>query len=202
MALWDFVKDAGRSIFGEAQAAEPAKSAEQQETERKVAALEGELKRLGLNNGEVHLTLRGGGDTVRIDAPKADRETMEKLILAIGNIKGIAKVEADLPPRPVPAGAAAAAEPARPVTSAAQTGQAAAAPQAAAPAAPAPAPAQPAEDDAPVFHTVEKGDTLSAIARKYLGDANKYHQIFEANKPMLKDPDEIYPGQVLRIPGA
>lgn len=199
MALWDFVKDAGRSIFGEAQAAEPAKSAEQQETERKVAALEGELKRLGLNKGEVHLTLRGGGDTVRIDAPKADRETMEKLILAIGNIKGIAKVEADLPPRPVPAGAAAAAEPARPATPAAQTGQAAAAPQAAAP---APAPAQPAEDDAPVFHTVEKGDTLSAIARKYLGDANKYHQIFEANKPMLKDPDEIYPGQVLRIPGA
>lgn len=52
------------------------------------------------------------------------------------------------------------------------------------------------------FHTVERGDTLSAIAKKFYGDANKYPQIFEANKPMLKDPNLIYPGQVLRIPKA
>ena len=32
------------------------------------------------------------------------------------------------------------------------------------------------------------------------GKGNKYTVIFEANKPMLKDPDLIYPGQVLRIP--
>lgn len=51
-----------------------------------------------------------------------------------------------------------------------------------------------------VFHTVEKGDTLSAIARKHYGDANAYGKIFEANKPMLSHPDRIYPGQVLRIP--
>jgi nucleoid-associated protein YgaU len=50
------------------------------------------------------------------------------------------------------------------------------------------------------FHTVAKGDTLSAIAKKVYGDANKYRTIFEANKPMLKDPDKIYPGQTLRIP--
>lgn len=49
-------------------------------------------------------------------------------------------------------------------------------------------------------YTVERGDTLSAIARKMYGDASKYPIIFEANKPMLKDPDKIYPGQVLRIP--
>lgn len=55
--------------------------------------------------------------------------------------------------------------------------------------------------EASVFHTVQKGDTLSAIARTYLGNAMKYPDIFEANKPMLKDPDLIYPGQVLRIPG-
>lgn len=54
----------------------------------------------------------------------------------------------------------------------------------------------------PRFHTVVKGDTLSAIALKYLGAANKYPAIFEANKPMLKDPNKIYPGQVLRIPEA
>ncbi|HEX8268497.1 MAG TPA: peptidoglycan-binding protein LysM [Flavobacterium sp.] len=50
------------------------------------------------------------------------------------------------------------------------------------------------------YHTVVSGDWLSKIAEKYYGDAKKYDVIFEANKPMLKDPDEIYPGQVLRIP--
>lgn len=50
------------------------------------------------------------------------------------------------------------------------------------------------------FHTVVSGDTLSAIAKKFFGDANKYPIIFEANKPMLKSPDKIYPGQTLRIP--
>ncbi len=51
-----------------------------------------------------------------------------------------------------------------------------------------------------VFHTVVKGEYLSKIAKQYYGNANRYMEIFEANKPMLKDPDEIYPGQVLRIP--
>ncbi|MBL9059125.1 MAG: peptidoglycan-binding protein LysM, partial [Mangrovicoccus sp.] len=56
--------------------------------------------------------------------------------------------------------------------------------------------------EAPVIHVVEKGDTLSAIAKKTLGNANRYMEIFEANKPMLSDPDKIYPGQSLRIPKA
>lgn len=47
---------------------------------------------------------------------------------------------------------------------------------------------------------MKSGDTLSKIAKDMYGDADKYPQIFEANKPMLKDPDKIYPGQVLRIP--
>ncbi|SDX97926.1 Nucleoid-associated protein YgaU, contains BON and LysM domains [Lutibacter oricola] len=50
------------------------------------------------------------------------------------------------------------------------------------------------------FHTVVSGDYLSKIAKKYYGNASKYNVIFEANKPMLTDPDKIYPGQVLRIP--
>jgi nucleoid-associated protein YgaU len=50
------------------------------------------------------------------------------------------------------------------------------------------------------YHTVVSGDWLSKIAATYYGDATKYNVIFEANKPMLADPDEIYPGQVLRIP--
>jgi len=52
----------------------------------------------------------------------------------------------------------------------------------------------------PRFYTVVKGDTLSKIAAAHYGSANKYPVIFEANKPMLKDPDKIYPGQNLRIP--
>ncbi len=78
----------------------------------------------------------------------------EKVILAVGNIEGVAAVEDD------------------------------------------------AGGDAPVFHTVEKGDNLWKIAEKTLGKGARYTEIFEANKPMLSDPDKIYPGQVLRIPQA
>lgn len=167
MALWDFVKDAGKSLLGseaEAGVAKPLddKAAQQAETDRKVAALSAELKTLGLTGKDVHLTLKG--DTVEIESKGADRETMEKLILAVGNIKGIAKVEADLPDAPDTSDATDA--------------------------------------NAPVFHTVQKGETLSGIARQHLGDPNKYHAIFEANKPMLSDPNKIYPGQTLRIPAA
>ena len=50
------------------------------------------------------------------------------------------------------------------------------------------------------YYTVVAGDNLSKISKAQYGDANKYMKIFEANKPMLKDPDKIYPGQLLRIP--
>ena len=50
------------------------------------------------------------------------------------------------------------------------------------------------------FYTVVAGDNLSKISKMHYGDPNKYMQIFEANKPMLKHPDKIYPGQMLRIP--
>ncbi|TGN43373.1 peptidoglycan-binding protein LysM, partial [Paracoccus liaowanqingii] len=135
-----------------APAAPAAKADADVETQRKVAALKAELQSLNLDAGDVHLRLRG--DTVVVESRGADREVLEKLILAVGNIQGIAKVEADLP-----------------------------------------------EDaPAPVFHTVKKGETLSAIAKDHLGSAAQYNTIFEANRPMLSDPDKIYPGQVLRIP--
>ena len=50
------------------------------------------------------------------------------------------------------------------------------------------------------FYTVKRGDSLSKIAKKMYGDAKLYKKIFEANQPMLKDPNLIYPGQTLRIP--
>jgi len=50
------------------------------------------------------------------------------------------------------------------------------------------------------FYEVKSGDSLSKIAKEVYGDAKKYNIIFEANTPMLKDPNLIYPGQMLRIP--
>ena len=60
------------------------------------------------------------------------------------------------------------------------------------------APPPPAEDT----YTVQPGDTLSKISKKFYGDANQYMRIFEANKDQLDDPNKIKVGQVLKIPAA
>ena len=49
-------------------------------------------------------------------------------------------------------------------------------------------------------YTVEKGDSLSKIAKEQLGNANAWKQIFEANRDVLDDPDRIFPGQVIKLP--
>lgn len=49
-------------------------------------------------------------------------------------------------------------------------------------------------------YTVQKGDSLSKIAKQELGDANAWNQIFEANRDVLDDPDKIFPGQTLKLP--
>lgn len=51
-------------------------------------------------------------------------------------------------------------------------------------------------------HTVVKGDTLSKIAKQYYGDANKWREIFAANRDQIEDPDLIRPGQTFKIPSA
>ncbi|MEZ5911630.1 MAG: peptidoglycan-binding protein LysM [Paracoccaceae bacterium] len=141
MGLWSFVKDAGKSLFGgKAEAAEAPKE----------EALKKEIKDLGLDASGLDIKVEG--DKVRVSGKPVSQEIKEKVILAVGNVAGIAEVEDD------------------------------------------------GDGAEPVFHTVAKGDTLSAIAKKTLGNANRYNEIFEANKPMLSHPDKIYPGQVLRIP--
>jgi LysM repeat protein len=50
------------------------------------------------------------------------------------------------------------------------------------------------------FYTIVSGDSLSKIAKRYYGDAMKYPVLFEANREIIKNPDLIYPGQVLRVP--
>lgn len=62
--------------------------------------------------------------------------------------------------------------------------------------APVPAPPVPAERT----YTVVSGDSLSKIAKREYGDAKLWPRIFEANKDIIKNPDLIHPGQVLKIP--
>lgn len=124
-----------------------------------------------------NLTLSVNDGTVQIGGVADTNAEREKAILIVGNTKGVEKVQESIQvtqPR------------FQPGATAQQTS----------------APAQPRTPDAAEtrFHTVASGDTLSAIAKKYYGEAGKYMRIFEANKPMLSDPDEIYPGQVLRVP--
>ncbi len=110
------------------------------------------------------------GEVAVLTGKAASQEVREKIVLAIGNTAGVGKVDDRL--EVVPAAAA-------------QGG----AGTSAAPAA-----------EVAVFYTVKAGDNLSKIAKQHYGDASKYSRIFEANKPMLKDPDKIYVGQTLRIP--
>lgn len=140
MGLWNFVKTAGKKLTGKAEAADaPDKD-----------ALLAEIEALGLEASGMDVSV--AGDKVRVKGKAVSQDVKEKVILAVGNIEGVATVEDDV------------------------------------------------EGADPVFHTVQKGDTLSAIAQKTLGKASRYPEIFEANKPMLTHPDKIYPGQVLRIP--
>lgn len=138
MGLWSFVKGAGQSLFGG------------KDKEPEAADLEDLVSKLGLNQDGLEFAVKG--DTVEVKGAAVDQETKEKIIMAVGNIEGIAAVEDN------------------------------------------------AGGDDPVFHTVEKGDTLWGISSKTLGNGARYEEIFEANKPMLSHPDQIYPGQVLIIP--
>ena len=52
------------------------------------------------------------------------------------------------------------------------------------------------------FYEIQKGDTLWVIAKEHYGDGNKYNQIFDANREVIKNPDLIFPGQKIRIPPA
>lgn len=137
MGLWNFVKTAGKSIFGKDEA--PTTD-----------ALTSEINDLGLDASGLDISIEG--DKVKVTGNAVDQETKEKIILAVGNVEGVAAVEDEV------------------------------------------------GGGDPVFHTVEKGDTLWAISSKTLGNGSRYNEIFEANRPMLSHPDKIYPGQVLRIP--
>jgi len=136
--------NAGHKLFGESEEKAAARG----------TALTNHVNKMGL--GVEDLVVEVSEDTATVKGTAPSQAAREKVVLAVGNTEGIAKVD-DLMTVEAP------------------------------------------EPEA-TYYTVVRGDTLSKIAKEHYGDAMKYPVIFEANKPMLADPDKIYPGQVLRIP--
>jgi len=190
MGLFSFIGAAGAKIFG---GKRPSEISDLQGT------IQTHLKSLGLDAKHVHTWLEG--ELVAVAGWVSSKELKEKIVLAVGNVEGVDKVADRLVVGPAPVFkkvevASAAAAAAVPATK--QSAEQLIAEQIGA-ALPS---AEEADKDAwdSKTYTVVKGDSLSKIAKAVYGDAMKYPAIFEANKPMLKDPDQIYPGQVLRIP--
>jgi nucleoid-associated protein YgaU len=146
MGIFDFIFGSGEIVEAESD-------------EERSAKLENHVRKLGLEVEQLKVDVKG--DTATVQGKVKAQMDREKVVLAVGNTQGIAKVDDRM-------------EVVR-------------------------AEAVKAEPEAK-FYTVKSGDSLSKIAKELYGDAMKYPTIFEANKPMLKDPDKIYPGQVLRIP--
>jgi nucleoid-associated protein YgaU len=164
MGLFDFVKNAGAKIFGQDEkpavevgtANDPATVAKAKElaARRRAAGLVQVIEKTGIKVSD--LAVKVDGDTATVSGTAASQADREKVVLAVGNTHGIARVDDRI-------------EVSNP------------------------------EPEA-TFYTVKSGDSLSKIAKAHYGNAMKYPVIFEANKPLLSDPDKIYPGQVLRIP--
>jgi nucleoid-associated protein YgaU len=167
MGLIDFVKDAGEKLFGRGSAqaamadakASPADAAKSKAANDAAGdAIAAYIKSQHLNATGLTVTFDGAASTVSVFGVAPDQATREKIVLAAGNVAGVAKVNDMMSvDRSAPA-------------------------------------AQ--------YYTVKSGDTLSKISKQFYGDANQYNKIFEANRPMLSNPDKIYPGQNLRIPPA
>ena len=177
MGLFSFVKNVGANMFGPKKKKTTAKKTTTKKTttpkptvapkvvkkvktqdEQMAEALATVIDSLGLEVDNLDIKVKD--DAVTVKGTASTHAEKEKIILALGNVAGIATVDdqmdIELVSRDVSANS--------------------------------------------VFYTVEKGDSLSKIAKQHYGNSGKYHAIFEANKPMLEHPDKIYPGQVLRIP--
>lgn len=59
---------------------------------------------------------------------------------------------------------------------------------------------RPSNKTTPKTHTVVSGDTLWKIAKKYLNSGSRWKEIYNLNKSIIKNPEMIYPGQVLKLP--
>lgn len=164
MGLFSFLKNAGAALVGGGGKTEPKQpTADVPAADDAMKKLADQQMAMRLTNHVVALELKVDDLKIDVDGDKAtvsgtvpSQSEREKVILAIGNVAGIASVEDNLN-------------------------------------------VEKPEPEA-TFYEVKSGDTLSKISKMHYGSYNKYMIIFEANKPLLKDPDKIYPGQVLRIP--
>ncbi len=190
MGIFDFVKNAGAKVFKHA----PDDKVEVYKPLRQ------HVEEHGIDADDIRFHFEKGVLVVEGNVP--DQDTREKVILIVGNVDGVDKVDDRLHVGKVAAPLAGSASPGERAPLAAVNGTTGAPRPDAAVARAGAGGGGGAGDWASRTYTVKKGDTLSAIAKETLGNANKYPLIFEANKPMLKDPDKIYPGQVLRIPVA
>lgn len=161
MGLFSFLKNAGAKIFNATtktttptESAENAKRTADIARRQKIIVLKGVVNSLGLPVDDLDVSFKD--DTVTVYGTTKTQASKEKIILALGNVAGVAAVD----DRMVVENPEAEA----------------------------------------VFYEVKRGDSLSKIAKAHYGNGMKYPVIFEANKPMLKNPNKIYPGQVLRIP--
>ncbi len=166
MGLFDFLKSAGSKVLTKKNAS-TVKTKEIIKMEKELAAKQAELlqkQKLVLLKGMVDSTnvkvkgleLDYTKDKVTVYGQVKTQADKEKVILALGNVGGVARVDDRISvSKPAPAA---------------------------------------------TFYTVKRGDSLSKIAKKVYGDPKLYKQIFEANQPMLKNPNMIFPGQSLRIP--
>ena len=174
MGIFDFMKGAGEKIFQPGEA-------------KREAAIKRHLGSYGSDYAGVDVDV--DGDKAILTGRVPNVAARERAVLIAGNVDGIDKVDDRLVADAAPSFAG--------VTGGSASTEA-----------PAPAGASSTmahgspggEGWQSRTYTVKPGDTLSKIAREMYGDANQYPRIFEANQPMLKDPDKIYPGQVLRIP--
>ncbi|GLS29787.1 LysM domain-containing protein [Mesorhizobium albiziae] len=144
----------------------------------KAEELKKELDSHKLGTDNVQVVVKG--DTAVLTGVVKDQSIFEKAVIAVGNTLGVSKVQAD-ELKVVAPDSGLKLDGKVDMTELVKA-------------------ATPAKE--PRFYTVKKGDNLSKIAEAQYGKgkASKYTVIFEANKPMLKHPDKIYPGQVLRIP--
>ncbi len=184
MGLFSFIASAGAKLFGGKKPSEIPNLSD---------IIAKHVGSVGLPMKHLHYWLEG--ETMVVSGWVDDKPTKEKVVLAVGNVEGVDKVEDRIVVGPPPAII-------KPVVAAPVLAEAAHAVAAAPPAEALPTKEELAKEAAwtSKSYTVVKGDTLGKIAKEFYGNSAKYPLIFEANKPMLSHPDKIYPGQMLRIP--
>jgi len=189
MGLFNFVKNAGAKLFSKKtvakEAAPEAESTAPSQADldaQKAVELEELVKGMGFDIENLYVEV--SDDVATIHGQTASIDDKEMAVLVAGNVEGIATIDdrimilSEAPAEPA-GGESDSADDSEGTDRSISV-------------------SEPVSDTQ--FHTVVKGDTLSKIAKVYYGNALKYPVIFEANRPMLKHPDKIYPGQMLRVP--